>query len=116
MNQANGRVYIRFEVLRQLQLCSVAGCLEPVEFAHKNETGVNGRGRGKRKRFYDIVNHPECYLPLCHDHHKLYDRGELQVSGCVMFGWLVPVESEGRALERYLAGEIFLPELIEARL
>jgi len=103
VNLENGRVYARFEALRKLQICSVPGCLELVEFAHRHDSEngsvLNGRGRGKRKRFYDVINHPECYVPLCKPHHKSYDKGEIQVSGAVMFGWLVPVVNVDQGLQ-----------------
>lgn len=99
----NGKKKTAFLMLRALQCCSVAGCLEEPEFAHKpdseNGSGLNGRGRGRNKRYFDIINHPECYLPLCQPHHKAYDRGELQVSGAVMFGWLVPVVNCDQSLQ-----------------
>lgn len=106
----------KFRELRALNTCCVPGCLEPVQFCHKAETELKGMGRGRKERFYDIVKHPEAYLPFCKTHHRQYDKGQIHVSGAVIFGWLVPVENEGRALELYLAREISLPELIEARL
>lgn len=34
-------------------------------------------GRGRKERYYDIKNHPDCYALMCEDHHKAYDAGVL---------------------------------------
>lgn len=92
-NGANVRVRQHFAELRALNSCCVPGCFGKVQFAHKTQTELNGRGR--KERYYDIIRHPFQYLPLCEEHHRAYDKGELQVSGCVIFGWLVPVAPLG---------------------
>ena len=44
-----------------------------LEFAHTKPTKLSGMGRGKRHRYYDILNHPDSYMLLCHNHHREYD-------------------------------------------
>jgi hypothetical protein len=51
-----------------------------LQFAHIKDTGLNGIGRGRKERYYDIRNHPDSYALLCEDHHKAYDAGVLPES------------------------------------
>ena len=55
--------------------CTWPGCDadEDLEFAHVKETGLSGRGRGRKERYYDIIKNPESYRLLCQFHHKLMD-------------------------------------------
>lgn len=49
-----------------------------LEFAHLpgKPTNLDGRGRGKPERYYDIKQHPECYVLLCVEcHTELDGRG-----------------------------------------
>jgi len=32
----------------------------PLEFAHVKPTGLCGMGRGLKRRFFDILRHPDC--------------------------------------------------------
>jgi predicted restriction endonuclease len=55
--------------------CIICGqYLYDLEFAHIKETGLSGLGRGKIARYYDIKNHPECYVLMCKNHHREFDR------------------------------------------
>lgn len=45
-----------------------------MEFAHIKETGLNGRGRGRSSRYYDIKNNPDSYFLCCHEKHVEIDR------------------------------------------
>ena len=47
-----------------------------LQFAHVHgkETGLKGSGRGQYYRLKDVFDHPDCYVLLCVDHHKEYDR------------------------------------------
>lgn len=36
-----------------------------LQFAHMKETGLSGRGRGRKERYYDIVNNKTSYILLC---------------------------------------------------
>lgn len=56
--------------------CTVCGWGLQLEFAHLKPTGVNGRGRGRSRRYHDIRAHPECYVLMCHDHHLEFDQGK----------------------------------------
>lgn len=64
------RLLVRFG-----EVCTAAGCgsRHRLEFAHIAHTGLNGRGRGSRNRYYDILRHPECYRLLCRTHHRALD-------------------------------------------
>lgn len=57
-----------------LPACGVSGTARQLEFAHKEPTGVIGRGRGRADRYHDIKKHPESFELLCHLCHKLYDK------------------------------------------
>ena len=53
--------------------CKNCGTEEKLEFAHVKPTDLNGMGRGKITRYYDIKNYPDCYTLLCDKCHKLFD-------------------------------------------
>jgi len=46
-------------------------CLETgkIQFHHLRETKLTGNGRGRKERYYDILNNPECYFPICKECH-----------------------------------------------
>jgi hypothetical protein len=46
-----------------------------LEFAHIKPTPLSNtiEGRGSWRRYRDIKDHPDCYLLLCQDHHKILD-------------------------------------------
>jgi len=54
-------------------VCNFCGSQDRLEFAHRLPTKVTGMGRGKIRRYYDIIKHPLHYILLCHDCHKQYD-------------------------------------------
>jgi len=54
--------------------CQNCGGTENLELAHKEPTGLNGRGRGSWHRYYDVRKNPEKYWLACKDCHKEYDR------------------------------------------
>lgn len=58
--------------------CQECMMKETLEFAHKKPTGLNGQGRGSIRRIYDVMMHPEAYMLLCKEHHKLYDASHTQ--------------------------------------
>jgi len=47
-----------------------------LEFAHIGETPLSNtlEGRGSYTRLKDILDHPDCYLLLCQDCHKILDE------------------------------------------
>ena len=53
--------------------CAICGSSERLEFAHVRPTSLMGRGRGRKERYYDVSNNPECYMLLCHDCHRDHD-------------------------------------------
>jgi hypothetical protein len=56
-------------------ICHYPECksIENLQFAHRRPTRLSGSGRGKRKRYYDIMNNPVNYILLCLVHHARYD-------------------------------------------
>lgn len=48
-----------------------------LQFAHIKPTGLNGMGRGYTERVLDIMDNIECYMLLCIECHKEFDRGKL---------------------------------------
>jgi len=50
-----------------------------LQFAHVRKTGLSGRGRGQKARYYDIMNHPKSYRLLCEDCHQKYERNEIKM-------------------------------------
>jgi len=66
---------LRYEWGSKCQKCGVAEKFDKkdrsnLEFAHKEPTGLNGRGRGQTQRFQDIMKHPKAYELLCKKCHK----------------------------------------------
>lgn len=51
------------------------GRTAPLQFAHIKPTGLSGRGRGLRHRYFDIVRNPDCYALLCNRCHFVIDAG-----------------------------------------
>ena len=60
--------------------CIFCGNMYDVECAHVLSTECTGRGRGMNRRYRDVIKHPGAYRPMCKDHHKLYDDGEISLS------------------------------------
>jgi len=54
--------------------CEECSTTENLEFAHKEPTGLDGRGRGRKERVYDVIKNPEKYRLLCRDCHRVYDQ------------------------------------------
>ena len=50
-----------------------------LEFVHLGETKLNGRGRGARQRYLDILRHPTMYGLACRTCHRRLDSGGLGV-------------------------------------
>lgn len=44
-----------------------------LEFAHIKPTGLNGKGRGLRRRYLDIKRNPDAYKLLCFICHRRLD-------------------------------------------
>lgn len=52
--------------------CGQCGQTYDLEFAHLEPTGLNGKGRGRKERLFNILKHPESYVLLCvHCHDEL---------------------------------------------
>lgn len=54
--------------------CVVCKTVEKLEFAHVKPTSLSSDGRGLKNRYYDIKNHPDCYILMCFHHHHEFDR------------------------------------------
>jgi len=67
----------KFKLLRLSfgNCCQHCGTKENLEFAHKEPTGLDGKGRGSYARFKDICRNKDKYLLLCKDCHLKYDNG-----------------------------------------
>lgn len=78
-NRRNKLIAVQFYALRESfgGKCSAYGCdaISGLEFAHLEETPLSGWGRGRKERYYDIINHRESYRLMCDHHHRLYDKG-----------------------------------------
>ena len=75
-NHSNVWIVEAFRKLREAYggKCAICGSMERLEFAHVQPTKLSGRSRGRKERYYDVSNNPECYMLLCHDCHRDYDN------------------------------------------
>jgi len=78
MNQMNKWIREQFNRLylfynKRCALCGVPDTMNNLEFAHIRETGLTGRGRGRKERYYDIINNLDAYRLMHHDCHTYYD-------------------------------------------
>lgn len=53
--------------------CEECGVEEGLEFAHVEPTGLNGEGRGRAKRIFDVKKNPRSYRLLCMTCHDVLD-------------------------------------------
>lgn len=58
------------------QRCNEVTPEERLDFAHKEPTELNGRGRGSFTRIKDVLNNPQKYCMLCMGCHEACDRYE----------------------------------------
>jgi len=74
-NKTNKWIVEAFNKLRELYggECAICGSKERLEFAHVKPTELEGRGRGRKERYYDISSNPDCYMLLCHWCHREHD-------------------------------------------
>lgn len=45
-----------------------------LEMAHVIPTNLDGPSRGMDRRYRDVIANPGCYVLLCHDCHREFDR------------------------------------------
>jgi hypothetical protein len=79
MNRPNKWVRRQLDALREKAMCVGEGPhLGRIQFAHVEETPLSpiSRGRGRKKRYYDIVKNPDKYVPLCEACHLDFDKSE----------------------------------------
>lgn len=78
---ARQNVFIKKKILELREKhgnkCHFKGCEQQYElqFAHIRPTNLNGMGRGRNERYYDIIRNPDAYILMCKDHHEMYDNG-----------------------------------------
>ena len=53
--------------------CEFCGGKEKLQFAHREPTELSGEGRGRKERYYDVINNPCCYVLLCKKCHDVLD-------------------------------------------
>ncbi len=54
--------------------CVWCGSEENVDAAHIRPTPIEGKSaRGMNARWSDVIKHSDCYRPMCHKHHRLFD-------------------------------------------
>jgi hypothetical protein len=83
-NNANKRIVL---IRRALKIafggvcckCAKIMCFYPLEFAHIQETKLKGKGRGRKERIWDVIKNPWCYMLMCKDCHKWFDKSELTI-------------------------------------
>ncbi len=82
MSNLHGKNYYKTVVknLRLIVKCGICGHNQKLQFHHIKETKLNGEGRGSNQRAYDIVKHPEAYIPLCYFCHQKVTSEELNIS------------------------------------
>lgn len=66
-NQPNAWIKQAFTKLRAEfgNVCSECGATENLEFSHLKPTGLSEWGRGRKERYYDIINHRDSYKLRC---------------------------------------------------
>lgn len=58
------------------RVCAKCRGKNSLEFAHKEDTGLNGAGRGGLSRVRDVEKNRDKYLLLCKKCHYEYDNPE----------------------------------------
>lgn len=56
-----------------LWCCCWCGSTDGLEFAHIENTGLNGQGRGRWKRYYDVKKNKDKFMLMCKECHKEFD-------------------------------------------
>ena len=65
--------------VRKIVKCGICGHRVRIEFHHIKPTKLNGMNRGSADRAYDIIKHPDCYIPLCYFCHKKVTSDEYHI-------------------------------------
>lgn len=55
-------------------MCVLCWTTENLEFAHIKPTKLNGLGRGRKERYYDVKNNPKSYVLMCKKCHERFDH------------------------------------------
>jgi hypothetical protein len=55
--------------------CVDCGARKQLEFSHEEPTGLCGRGRGQRTRYFDVKKNPGAYRLRCRRCHRKHDAG-----------------------------------------
>lgn len=89
-NRQNRWIQKKFKALRKARggRCLDCGSGKDLEFAHIKETTLSGRNsRGRKERYYDIKNNPQCYVLLCEPCHGTRDKK--------IFHYISPIAKRG---------------------
>jgi hypothetical protein len=91
MSSLHGKNYYKTVVknLRLIVKCGICGHKQKLQFHHIKPTSLNGDSRGSIQRYYDIVKHPDCYIPLCYFCHQKVTLGEISISREGIGDWLI---------------------------
>lgn len=54
--------------------CVFCESTEELHAAHVKPTSLNGAGRGGKRRWKDVIDHPDHYAPMCRECHRTFDR------------------------------------------
>lgn len=75
-NQRNKLIKKQWKELRDNAKCVGPGPthIGRIQFAHIEPTGLEGKGRGRKERLYDILKNPDKYVPLCESCHLDFDN------------------------------------------
>jgi len=61
--------------------CIVCGKTTNLEFAHIKPTKLNGKGRGRKERYYDVLKNPDYYCLTCKEHNSFVEGNEQFIKG-----------------------------------
>lgn len=87
----HGKNYYKTVVrnLRKIVKCGICGHRVKLQFHHLTETNLNGEGRGSNHRYYDIIKHPQAYIPLCYFcHQKVTLETLFIIRHTNQYGWI----------------------------
>ena len=102
-NARNALIKKQFLRLREFFNEIYGGCIfcgaVSWDFCHVRPTEILKvtRGRGRKERYYDIINNLDCYRPMCKQCHRWYDSSLTCVLEFDQYRWILDCE----ALENY---------------
>ncbi len=87
MSNLHGKNYYKTVVrnLRLIMKCGICGHKQKLQFHHIKVTKLNGEGRGSNQRAYDIVKHPDAYIPLCYFCHQKVTSADIIIFKSLLY-------------------------------